>query len=192
MKLGCVVMAAGNSSRFGENKLAQHVNGKTVFRRTLESIPAESFDGVVVVLNSPLFSDIVKDLNFTYIYNVFPEKGISRTIALGLSALSECDGVLFCVADQPLLRRESICALISLWRSAPDKIAALAHQGRRGNPCLFPARFFPELLALEGDRGGSAVIRRHEEELVLLEVDSPQLQDIDTPEQFRALLDTIS
>jgi len=192
MKLGCVVMAAGSSSRFGGNKLAECVDGKSVFRRTLECIPAESFDTVAVVVNSPLFSDIIKEFRFTEIYNVFPEEGVSRTIALGLSALSGCDGVLFCVADQPLLRRESVMALIDLWRSGPDKIAALSHQGRRGNPCLFPARYFPELLELEGDRGGSTVIRRHEEDLILCEVDSLQLQDIDTPEQLRALLDTLS
>ena len=54
--------------------------------------------------------------------------------------------------------------------------------GRRGNPCLFPARFFPELLALTGDCGGSRVIRQHEDELMLLEVDARELADVDTPQ----------
>ena len=50
----------------------------------------------------------------------------------------------------------------------------------RGNPCLFPARFFPELMELREDHGGSTVIRRHEEDLVLLEVDGAELYDVDT------------
>ena len=57
----------------------------------------------------------------------------------------------------------------------------------RGNPCLFPARFFPELMALEGDRGGSGVIRRHPEALLLLETAERELQDIDTPQALKDL-----
>ena len=61
----------------------------------------------------------------------------------------------------------------------------MAHGGVRGNPCLFPARFYPELLALKGDRGGSAVIRNHEADLILLETDALELTDIDTPEALK-------
>jgi len=93
--------------------------------------------------------------------------------------------VLFLVSDQPLLRRESVAELVRLWRQQPEKIAALGSGGVRGNPCLFPARFFPELQNLREDRGGNTVIRRHEEDLVLLEVDARELADVDTPEAMR-------
>ena len=182
LKIGCVVMAAGNSSRFGSNKLAACLDGRTLFCRTLEAIPAHCFEKVVVVSQYPEFSEIVKDFHFTYIHNAEPEKGVSHTIALGLSALAECDGALFCVSDQPLLQRRSIEALTQLWRMQPEKLAALGHKGIRGNPCLFPARLFPELMALTGDVGGSAVIHRHEKELLLLEVGRRELLDADTPE----------
>ena len=91
------------------------------------------------------------------------------------------------MADQPLLRRESVDALVTLWQEKPDGIAALGHGGVRGNPCFFPARLFPELRALQGDRGGAAVIRRHEDLLTLLEVDPRELQDADTPEALAAI-----
>ena len=186
-------MAAGMAQRFGDNKLAEVISGKSVFRRTLEAIPAESFQKTVVILNSPLFSGIVKEFHFTDIRNNQPEKGISRTISLGLSALLDCDGVLFCVADQPMLQRSTITSLIDFWKEDPAKIAALSYNGVRGNPCLFPARFFPALLALTGDQGGSAVIRQHKNDLRLLEVHHPiELHDIDTPEQLQILLDSIT
>ena len=85
------------------------------------------------------------------------------------------------------MRRERIAQLAALWRRQPEKIAALGHGGVRGNPCLFPARFYPELLALTGDRGGSAVIRRHEEDLILLEAPEEELADVDTPQALRRL-----
>lgn len=37
-RIGCVVMAAGNASRFGANKLAAQVDGKTLLRRALEAV----------------------------------------------------------------------------------------------------------------------------------------------------------
>lgn len=192
MKIGCVVMAAGSGTRFGENKLAQLVDGKPIIRRALEAIPGEAFEKVVVVTQFPAFSEYVKEFHFTDIYNDQPEIGVSRTIQLGLSALpKDLDGVLFSVSDQPLLRRRTVAALVERWKSAPEKIAALSHDGVRGNPCLFPARYFPELLALTGDQGGSAVIRGHEEELILLEADPQELMDVDTPEALNQVIEAL-
>jgi molybdenum cofactor cytidylyltransferase len=187
MKLGCVIMAAGNARRFGKNKLAAQLGGRSLFERVLETVPAELFEKAVVVTQYPEFDSIAKGFRFTVIRNPDPDLGISHTIALGLSVLQDCDGVMFLVSDQPLLERRSVADLVSLWQSQPDKIAALAHDGVRGNPCIFPARLFPELLALQGDRGGNAVIRQHEQELVLLEVPQRELIDVDTPAALRDL-----
>ena len=127
------------------------------------------------------------EFHFSALHNPHPELGASHTLQLGLTQLRDCDGVLFLVSDQPLLRRESVADLVALWKQQPEKIAALGHNGVRGNPCLFPAHLFPELMELSGDRGGSAVIRRHEEELILLETDAKELFDIDTLEEAQTI-----
>ena len=119
--------------------------------------------------------------------NAHPEHGISRTIRLGLAALGNCAGAMFLVSDQPLLRQESVAALARFWLAHPERIAALGHGGVRGNPCVFPARFFPELLALREDHGGNTVIRRHEEDLTVLEAPEEELQDVDTADALRSL-----
>lgn len=187
LKLGCVVMAAGNARRFGENKLAAEVRGRSLIRRALEAVPAEKFDRVVVVTQYPEVIALAVEFDFDALRNEHPDWGISHTIELGLGALSECDGVLFLVSDQPFLNQKSVRELVELWRSHPEKIAALAHDGVRGNPCLFPARFFPELLELREDHGGNTVIRRHEEDLVLLEVRQEELTDVDTASALEGL-----
>ena len=187
MKLGCVVMAAGNARRFGENKLAVRFRGKSLIRRTLEAVPQNVFDAVAVVTQYSEIAVLAKEFSFAAIRNEHPDFGISHTIKLGLTALRDCDGVLFLVSDQPLLRRESVAELVELWKQQPDKIAALGHGGVRGNPCLFPARFFPELLELREDRGGNTVIRHHEEDLILLEVDGAELYDVDTAQALEQL-----
>ena len=187
MKLGCVVMAAGNARRFGENKLAVRFRGKSLIRRTLEAVPQNVFDAVAVVTQYSEIAVLAKEFSFAAIRNEHPDFGISHTIKLGLTELRDCDGVLFLVSDQPLLRQESVAELVELWKQQPDKIAALGHDGVRGNPCLFPARFFPELLELREDRGGNTVIRHHEGDLILLEVDGAELYDVDTARALEQL-----
>ena len=185
--LGCVVMAAGNARRFGENKLAAGVGGRSLILRALEAVPGEEFETVAVVTQYPEALDLAGRFRFSAIRNEHPDFGLSHTIRLGLEALGRCDAACFLVSDQPLLKRESVRALAELWRSQPENIAALAHGGVRGNPCIFPARFFPELLELREDHGGNTVIRRHEEALVLLEVPEEELTDVDTPEALKGL-----
>lgn len=187
LKLGCVVMAAGNARRFGANKLAAGLDGRSLIRRALDAVPGETFDQVVVVTQYPEVLKLAGTYRFAAVHNPHPDWGISHTIRLGLTETRDCGGVLFLVSDQPLLRRESVAALAEFWRSQPDRIAALSHNGVRGNPCLFPARFFPELMELREDHGGSTVIRRHESDLALLEVEAGELADVDTPEAMAAL-----
>ena len=186
-QLGCVVMAAGNSRRFGKNKLAVSLEGRSLIARALETVPAELFETVVVVTQYPEIMRLAKEFHFAAIHNDHPDHGISHTIALGLTQLRDCDAVLFQVSDQPLLRRESVAELIAFWREVPESIAALGHGGKRGNPCMFPRRFYPELIALTGDVGGAAVIRRHEDALRLLDVSAKELWDVDTPQALKAL-----
>ena len=179
MKIGCVLLAAGNARRFGSNKLQVQVDGESLIRRALKAVPS----GLVTVVVSQ-YSEILSlagEYGFEAVWNDQPDQGLSHSVRLGLEQLLDCDGVLFLVADQPWLKRDSAEALAALWAQNPGKIAAMAHGGVRGNPCIFPARFYPELLELTGDRGGSAVIRRHEDALILLETDALELADVDTP-----------
>ena len=179
MKIGCVVLAAGNARRFGSNKLNAQVEGVSLIRRALDAVPGGL--AAVVVSQYPDILALAGEYGFDALLNDRPELGLSRSVRLGLAHLTDCDGVLFLVSDQPRLKRDSVEALAALWAQNPEKIAAMAHNGVRGNPCLVPARLFPELLALTGDRGGSAVIRHHEDDLILLETDAPELADVDTP-----------
>ena len=184
---GCLLMAAGNASRFGENKLAARFDGQSLFSLALAAIPAEMFARVTIVSQYPALLEEASLAGFDTILNDRPEDGISRTIRLGTQAMADCDGILYMVADQPLLRAGTVRRVVDAWQERPECIAAAAHNGNRGNPCLFPARFFPELCALEADRGGSSVIRRHENALLLVEAGERELFDCDTKQALEIL-----
>ena len=187
LRIGCLVMAAGSGRRFGGNKLAAELDGKPLIRRALEAVPAAQFFAVVVVSQYEDIEELAGQFGFAAIHNDRPDLGLSRTIRLGTEAMRTCDGILYMVADQPKLRQETVAQLVEVWRQHPDKIVGAGHDGRRGNPNLFPARFFPDLMALSGDHGGSAVIRAHEDALLLVETDAEELFDCDTPEALESL-----
>lgn len=187
LRAGCLVMAAGNASRFGENKLTARFDGQSLFSLTLAAIPEGLFARVTVVSQYPALLEEAARAGFDTILNDRPEDGISRTIRLGTQAMADCDGILYMVADQPLLRAGTVRRVVDAWQEHPGCIAAAAHNGNRGNPCLFPARFFPELCALEADRGGSSVIRRHENALLLVEAGERELFDCDTKQALEIL-----
>ncbi len=180
MKIGCIVMAAGDARRFGENKLAAKFEGKPLILHALEAVPKEKFSKVTVVTQYPEAEALASSFGFIPVHNPHPDWGISYTIRLGLETMEDCGAVLFQVSDQPLLRRETVAAEVDFFLAHPDKLVGLAHNGVRGNPCIFPAAYFPELKALREDRGGSSVIRRHEEDLLLFEAPAQELEDADT------------
>ena len=187
LRTGCLVMAAGNGARFGENKLSVHLGNRTLIQRALDAIPADVFSKVVVVTQYGQVEEAARQRGFSTVRNEHPNWGVSHTILLGTQALQDCDGILYLVADQPLLTASSVRQVVLAWTEHPDTIACAAHNGRRGNPCMFPKDLFPELMALEGDRGGSQVIRAHPERVRLVEVPEPELTDVDTLETLEQL-----
>lgn len=188
LRVGCLLMAAGNAERFGENKLLCAADdGRTLIGHALDAIPREKFTRVLVVTQYDAIVALAKERGFETLENRHPERGQSETIRLGTRALSDCDAICFMVSDQPLLRRETLAREVNFFSSHREHIVALGHNGARGNPCLFPARFFPELLALEGDVGGSAVIKKHPDNLLLFEAPEEEMRDVDTKESLAAL-----
>ena len=188
LRVGCLLMAAGNAERFGENKLLCAAwDGRSLIEHALDAIPRECFARVLVVTQYPEITALAKARGFETLQNEHPERGQSGTIRLGTRALSDCGAICFMVADQPLLRRETLAREVDFFSSHREHIVALGHNGVRGNPCLFPARFFPELLSLEGDVGGSAVIKKHPDNLMLFEAPEEEMRDVDTKESLAAL-----
>lgn len=186
--IGCVIMAAGNASRFGDNKLLIPFEGKPLIKHTFDSIPVQLLDSAVVVTRFKEIESLAGPYGFRCIRNDRPEDGISRTIRLGTEAVMErSDAILYLVSDQPRIRRESIEGLIRLFLKNPDKIVSASYEGKRGNPSIFPKKHFPALLALSGDTGGSAVIRSNQDDLILFEMGPNELSDVDTREDLNTL-----
>ena len=186
-KIGCLLMAAGNASRFQSNKLLAEFRGKPLVLWALERIDPARFSQVTVVTQYPEICTMAEEFGFPWLKNDHPDWGAAYTIRLGTEAMAQCDAILYLVADQPLLDAASIAKILETWQETPDRIVAPAHDGRTGNPCIFPREFFPELCQLQGDVGGKCVIKAHLDRLLTVEVAPDALFDCDTPEALAEL-----
>ncbi len=191
LKIGCVLMAAGDAKRFGENKLNRKIDGTSLIDRALGNVPKEKLYKVVVVSQ---YDEVIKkaeSLGFCGVKNIHPDFGISHTIKLGLSKVFDCDATMFMVSDQPLLQKESVSQMLDFFEKNNQFIVGMGHNGVRGNPCVFPRKYYDELKMLIEDHGGSTVIRKHEDELLLFEANHPdELSDIDTKADLQKLCNT--
>ena len=132
MKIGCVLMAAVLGRRFGENKLTVDLGcGETLINYALSAIPGDKLHRVVVVTQYPQVAALAEKYSFTPLHNPYPERGQSESIRIGLTALADCDAVMFQVADQPRLQKETVADLIGFAAAHPDRIVGLGHSGRR-------------------------------------------------------------
>lgn len=185
MKLGAVLMASGFGRRFGENKLLYPVDGVPMVERAFAALPPVLFDRAVVVSTHPAVLALAEAAGYLTVFNPDAAEGRAASVRLGLARLEDMDGVLFAVCDQPWLRRESVEQLLADTAAHPDAICALGFEGRRGNPMIFPAALFPELLSLTGEKGGGVVLRAHPQLLRLTEAASAEeLRDVDTPDDL--------
>lgn len=180
MEIGCVILAAGKGERFGGGKLHAEFSGSSLILRAMQAVP-EGCPAAVVTGDNGIAA-LAGEHNMSVVWNHQPELGISRSVCLGTMAMTQCDAICFLVADQPLLKRESICRLLDEWKRYPGCIIRASHDGKPGNPCIFPREFYPALCSLQGDRGGSAVARAVPDRVRFMELSARELMDCDTPE----------
>lgn len=187
-KVALVLLAAGNSIRFGTDKLYYPIHGVPMLSRSLRLYGTEAEAGMldprflVIQPGHEALEREAEQLGYRVLYNDVPEKGISHSIHIGVhAAMESCpDGVLFSVADQPFLKKETVRRLMEAFEQNTDRIIVPTAEGIMGNPVLFAARFLPEFASLNGDRGGKLIIRNHPESVISVETDQSELQDIDT------------
>ena len=181
--LCAIILAAGNSSRFGQNKLLFPINNRPMYSYTFELIQKLSPDFSIIITKYPQITKKI-DQDTLIVKNTETYLGQSHSMKLGIKAALQQNqnfsGYLFIVCDQPYLKFDSLQKLYDTWQQK-NGICALSYKQKRGNPVIFSAKYIPELLKVNGDTGGREVIKKHLNELTLVEVNEPiELVDIDT------------
>lgn len=185
--VGCVIMASGLGRRFSacpdHYKLMAEFHNQPLIAPVLNLAKALPFSQVVLVTRNPDVETFAKAMSIPVLLHTMPDK--NHTIKLGLSHLLEenpyLSGCMFCVADQPLLSGTTLENLLFSFSENPHKIIRTGTFAAPGNPILFPADFFPELLQLPSKCGGSFLTKKYPEQVLYVPVqDDLELFDVDT------------
>ena len=196
--VGCVIMASGRAVRFGSNKLLADFGGAPLVARALDVTTTPALAARVVVTRSAEVAALAREAGVETVLHSLP--GRNDTVRLGLEALLAVQpglaGCIFLPGDQPLLRRESLEAMVRDFLTSDEKERAILRLGfraeggelRLGSPVLFGRSYFDALRALPEGKGGGVVIRQHPECVRAVEAQNAvELEDVDTVEGLERL-----
>ena len=184
-----IILAAGESSRFGSPKQLADWQEHNLLQHTI-NITESFFDkNIFVVLgaNAELIQSRLDESDVMIEINNDWQSGISSSIQVGIKALpDDTEAVMILLCDQPLLEKSSLKKLISLWQQQRNSIVASEYQDTVGVPAIFPAAFFSQLEALQGDKGAKQLLISMKEQLLTISVPEASI-DIDTQNDFNNL-----
>ena len=186
MSTAIVLLAAGTSSRFGSLKQLEVLEGRSLVRRAADTALATGLPvWVVTGAQAERVEAELDGLALGCLRNVAWTRGMGGSLSLGASiAGAHASALMVMLADQALVTVEDLRALLREHAAHPESIVAAEYgEGVIGPPCVFPASDFPALIALEGDRGARAVLRRQPQRVRRVSMPNAAL-DIDTPEDL--------
>jgi molybdenum cofactor cytidylyltransferase len=196
-----VILAAGTSSRMGaeKNKLILPLAGHPVLAHVVKATLNSQARPVVLVLGhqaAEVRACIHSDLEtgqLTVVENPDYHLGMSTSMQVGLRSLlslshdykNDPTGVIFLLGDQPMISASIIDRLLAYREGTGKRIVLPLYQGQRGNPVVFSLELSDELMQVSGDEGGRSLLKRHPEEVAMLEMGELAANiDVDTWEAY--------
>lgn len=186
-----LLLAAGRSRRFGEDKRRARVDGEPLLLRSVRrwlQARDEVLDDLLVVLREPSDAErelaaMLRELGVASTFCAEAQLGMGHSLAWGVLQTPHADGWLIGLADMPAVLPQSVRAVAHAL--CAHNIVIPTHGGLRGHPVGFGRDFAQELLAVRGDCGARSVLQAHRDALHWLELEDPGLLlDVDEPSQL--------
>ena len=187
-RIAAVILAAGRSTRMGgPNKLLAEIARRPLVRIAAEAALASRADPVIVVTGHQReeIEKALRAMPVRLVHNPDFALGLGTSLKAGIAAVpAQADAAIVLLGDMPRVDAPLLNRLIAAFD--PDRGALVVvptFEGKRGNPVLWSRRFFPDLMAIEGDVGARHLIGRYGEAVVEVPVaGEAAFVDVDTPE----------
>jgi molybdenum cofactor cytidylyltransferase len=184
-----LVLAAGKSSRLGQPKQLLPYRGTTLLDATLRVARACEFGQLLVTVGGAS-ADVqaAVDLSGTeVVVNTEFATGCSSSISAAVGAVADRSaGIVLMLGDQPGVTPDAVHRLIAGASDAP--LGVCHYSDGRGHPFWFHRDVFADLLTLHGDKAVWKVIESGRYDVADVEIDGPVPLDVDTWDDYHALL----
>jgi len=187
--VAAIILAAGESSRFGQAKQLVEFRGRSLVQRAIDAARDGGCRPVVVVTGneSDRIVAVVSARDVSIVENTGWREGVGSSIRLGMRHLIESmpqtSAVVLMACDQPFVTGKIVSAIIDQWGAAGKLIVASGYSGTLGVPALFDRSCFDELMQLDGDTGAKKIILRDRERISQFPFPDGE-SDIDTLEDY--------
>lgn len=195
--IGGVILAAGNATRFGGDKLAAVFRGAPLLTHVLGTVARSLQGGVVrraLVVYRPADAWVdaaTRDAGLEPVANTAPARGLASSVRCGLEALmpTECAWAMVLLGDQPLVRGEALTALARAAAEAGADVDLIRPRyaddpDTPGHPVLLHRRCWPSAATQEGDRGPGTLVPPERTREIPLPGSNP---DVDRPDDLARL-----
>ena len=195
MHIALIYMASGFSRRFGGNKLLAPLAGKPLYRHGFDQLQ-DAARRISVSLSCSCCLYVVSQYDeilswcrahgAVAVKNPAAEAGMAASVRLGVEASDAADAWAFFAADQPFLSGKTISDFVMQYAQSGCGIGCAVSGCRRGSPAIFSHVYKDELLALQGDKGGRAILEKYKDDLWSFTMPEGELCDIDTRDDWEA------
>ncbi len=197
MAIPGIILAAGASHRFGQNKLLISLSGHAVLYHALQAAIAAPLDPVILVLGYECekalqaLEELRSSPKLRVLTNPHWERGRAESLKLGLAAVpSHAPGAVVLLGDMPLVTPELIARVVEAFLRT-RKLCFPIYRGLAGRPVAIPRELFREFEQLSGNASGLPILQKYWEQAIKLELaphEEPTQWDIDTPEDLERML----
>jgi molybdenum cofactor cytidylyltransferase len=184
-----LVLAAGGSRRLGRPKQLLDYRGGTLLGHVLDVARACAFDQLVVAVGGAA-DEVRARVDLTgadVVVNDGYGAGCSSSIATALTALDpRWETLVLLLGDQPGVRPATVQALLDGRGGAP--LAVCRYADGRGHPFAFGRVLAGDLAALHGDKAVWKLLEGRGADVAEVPVAGPVPLDVDTAEDYAAVL----
>lgn len=171
----------------GADKLLRPIDGVSLLRRSVLEAVNSTASRTTVVLGFAQHqrTACISDLPVRIIFSARATRGMAYSLQSGIVALGkDADGVLIVLADMPAITHADLNLLLAAF--TPGRIVVAGSEGRPGNPVIFPAGLFVELLQLQGDKGARSIVTGNPKRVKIIDLPDRRASiDLDTPGDWK-------
>jgi molybdenum cofactor cytidylyltransferase len=184
-----LVLGAGGSARLGRPKQLLPYGDGTLLGHVVGVARECRFEQTIVAIGG--HADEVRaavDLSGTeVVVNEDYGEGCSSSIAAAVAVVDRrCELLVLMLGDQPGVTAETVARLRAGAGDAP--LAACRYDDGRGHPLAFARDTFGALADLHGDKGVWRLLDQRSSEVEAVPVAGPVPRDVDTREDYQAVL----